>query len=90
MSKKETPVHLDFFGREIAENDAVIYSQGNTIQLGRVGKLNNKMIRVYSYDYVRRNWRTGETRGDLQYSSACVKVDDAEVTMYLLKKQIPQ
>ena len=90
MSKKEPPVHLDFFDRELAENDAVIYGRANLIQLGRVGKLNNKMIRVYSYDYVRRHWRTGETRGDLQYASQCVKVDDAEVTMYLLKKQTPQ
>ena len=83
---KPLPEHKDYLGRELEVGDCVVYSVRNLFQLGRIVKFGEKQIRVVGYDYARKNWRTGEARGDLKYPTHCLKVDGEEVTLYLLKK----
>ena len=80
MSKKtpEPVVHKDIFGRELNVGSAVAYPQSNTLHVGYVTKLNNKMIRLVP---VNSNYRTGH----LKYSHECVLVDGPQVTMYILR-----
>lgn len=86
MSNKQ-PQHHDYFGRELAVDDCVVFSSRNLFQVGRIMSITPKMIRVAGYDYADKNWRTGETQGNLKYGSEVLKVDPQEVTMYLLRKQ---
>jgi hypothetical protein len=89
MAKENSsPQHQDYFGRELAEGDFVVFSVSNLFQVGRIARVTNKMIRVVGYDYPNKHWRTGEAAGNLKYSHECLKVDEAEVTMYLLKKPL--
>ena len=43
---KEVPVHKDRLGREIKIDDFVAYPSHNSLQFGKVVKLNNKMVGV--------------------------------------------
>ena len=86
MSDKPTPQHHDYFGRPLAVNDCVVYSRQTRFQVGRIVRLGEKMVLVQGYDYTRKNWRTGETRADRKYGHEVLKVDEQEVTMYLLRK----
>lgn len=86
MPSKAEPQHQDYLGRELAVGDCVVFSVRNLFQLGRIVKFGQKQIRIVGYDYARRNWRTGEAKGDLKYPNQCLKVDSEEVTFYLLKK----
>ena len=84
---KETPVHHDYFGRELAVEDFVVFSVRNLFQVGRIISVTPKMLRVAGYDHAKKSWRTGETIGNLKYGYEVLKVDPHEVTMYLLRKQ---
>lgn len=86
MSAKPVPVHQDYFGRDLAVNDCVVYSRQNLFQVGRIVRLGEKMILVQGYDHARKNWRTGESKADRKYGDEVLKVDEREVTMYLLRK----
>lgn len=83
---KETPVHRDYFDRELAVEDFVVFSVRNLFQVGRIISVTPKMLRVAGYDHAKKNWRTGETIGNLKYGHEVLKVDPQEVTMYLLRK----
>jgi len=83
---KPQPEHKDYLGHDLEIGDCVVYSTNNLFQLGRITKFGEKQIRIVGYDYARKNWRTGETRGDLKYPNQCLKVDGEEVTLYLLQK----
>ena len=83
---KEIPVHHDYFGRELAVDDCVVFSTQNLFQVGRVIKITPKQVSVLGYDYARKSWRTGESKGTFKYGHEVLKVDPQEVTMYLLKK----
>ena len=83
---KEIPVHHDYFGRELAVDDCVVFSTQNLFQVGRIVKITPKQVSVMGYDYARKNWRTGETKGTFKYGHEVLKVDPQEVTMYLLRK----
>ena len=43
---KEIPVHKDKLGRVISVGDFVAYPSHNSLQFGKVMKLNNKMVGV--------------------------------------------
>jgi hypothetical protein len=59
----------------------VAYPSSNSLLIGRVVKLNNKMIKVVNVS-AKTEW---SRRGVNKYPQDCVVVDGAEVTMYLLK-----
>ena len=76
---KEIPQHKDIFGQELALEDCVVYPQSNSMQIGKIIKINPKMISVRGLG--KRSYRS-ET---LKYPIDLVKVQGPEVTMYLLK-----
>jgi hypothetical protein len=76
---KELPVHKDLFGQELLVDDCVVYPQSNSMRIGKIGKINPKMISVKSLS--EKGWRDDT----LKYPSDLVKVQGPEVTMYLLK-----
>ena len=83
---KEPVVHVDYFGRELNVDDFVVYCGSKTFQVGRVSRLGNKMVMVVGYDQSRKNWKTQEALPHRVYGDECLKVDEQEVTLYLLKK----
>lgn len=85
-AKKTAAEHQDYFGRALTVNDCVVYSKQSLFQVGRIVRLGEKMILVQGYDYTNRNWRTGELQADRKYGKEVLKVDEQEVTMYLLRK----
>jgi hypothetical protein len=77
---KELPVHKDIFGQELVVDDCVVYPQSNSMQIGKVTKINPKMISVKSL--AKKGWSSST----LKYPNDLVKVQGPEVTMYLLTR----
>jgi hypothetical protein len=77
------PEHQDLLGRVITLDSVVAYPSSNSLLIGRVVKLNNKMIKVVNVT-AKSTW---SRRGVNKYPQDCVVVDGAEVTMYLLRQQ---
>jgi hypothetical protein len=73
--------HKDKLGRVLSVGDAVCYPSHNSLELGTVKKLNPKMVKVMEAGRSASRWYTGSNK----YPGDLVKVDGAEVTMYLLK-----
>jgi hypothetical protein len=77
---KEIPEHRDKLGRLLRVGDAVSYPSHNSLELGTVKKLNPKMVKVWEAGR-HGKWYSGNNK----YPGDLVKVEGAEVTMYLLK-----
>lgn len=75
---KETPQHKDKLGRELSVGDAVCYPSSNTLYIGTVTKLNNKMVKVQKVG----SKYTSESN---KYPSDLVKIEGADVTFYVLQ-----
>ena len=72
--------HKDLFGQPLELGDCVVYPRGNSMTVGTVAKINPKMVGVKG---------VGARWGDCnKYPAELVKVNGAEVTMYLLKKTV--
>jgi hypothetical protein len=77
------PKHQDLLGRAITMDSVVAYPSSNSLLIGQVVKLNNKMIKVVNVS-AKTEW---SCRGVNKYPQDCVVVDGADVTMYLLRRQ---
>lgn len=77
----KAPEHHDKLGRVIQLNDCVAYPNSNSLNIGRVVRLNPKMISIEEVG--NKRW---PHKGN-KYPQDSVVVDDAAVTMYLLKQQ---
>jgi hypothetical protein len=75
---KEIPEHKDILGRVLAVGDHVAYPDSNGLRLGKLDKLNQKMVRVTTG----REWRSTVNK----YPIDTVKLDGPDLVMYLLKK----
>jgi hypothetical protein len=75
---KEIPEHKDILGRVLAVGDHVAYPDTNNLRLGRLDKLNPKMVRVHTG----RGWNPNVNK----YPIDIVKLDGPDLVMYLLKK----
>ena len=75
---KEIPEHKDILGRVLAVGDHVAYPDTNNLRLGRIDKLNPKMVRVNTG----RVWNPNVNK----YPIDIVKLDGPDLVMYLLKK----
>jgi hypothetical protein len=75
---KEIPEHRDILGRVLAVGDYVAYPDSNGLRLGKLDKLNQKMVRVTTG----REWRSTVNK----YPVDTVKLDGPDLVMYLLKK----
>lgn len=72
------PEHKDILGRLLEVGDYVAYPDSNMMKLGKIDKLNQKMVRVTTG----REWRATVNK----YPKDTVKVDGPDLTMYLLKR----
>lgn len=80
MSKDQPiPQHKDRLGRPIVMDCYVAYPSHNSMEFGRVVKINPKMIKVQKVPAGR--WK-GES---LKYPNDLLIVEDAAMTWYLLK-----
>lgn len=76
---KEIIAHKDVFGQDLLLNDCVVYPTNNTMTVGKIIKINPKMIKVA------RVGNQGRRSDVNKYPNDLVKVTGPEVTMYLLK-----
>jgi hypothetical protein len=76
-----TPEHKDILGQPLALGDCVVFPSSNSMYIGTVIKLNNKMVKVKR---IGAKTRYGEIN---KYPADLARVSGAEVTMYLLKHQ---
>lgn len=79
-SKKTVPVHKDKLGRVLNVGDFVAYPDRNSLEFGKVMKLNNKMIGVVpAVSKYKVNSNTNKYPNDL------VRLAAEDMTWYLLK-----
>lgn len=78
---KEVVNHKDKLGRVIALEDFVCYPDGNSLEIGKVVKINPKMIKVSRIPDKHRKWG-GEKN---KYPIDTVLIEGKEVTMYILR-----
>jgi hypothetical protein len=83
---KKEPVELkDRLGRVIKVDDCVATSHHNQLMIGRVTKINPKMVKVMkvgSKTSPMSSWRP--IRGYNKYPEDCVILEGPDVTMFLL------
>lgn len=75
---KQIPEHKDILGRVLNVGDYVTYPDANHLKMGKIDKLNQKMVRVTTG----RQWSPTVNK----YPIDTVKLDGPELVMYLLKK----
>jgi len=80
QSDHEDLLHKDLLGRNVTLGDFVAFPQHNHIYVGRVVKLNEKMLRVERLKTAR--WLTGEVN---KYSKDCVLLHSRDLHFYLLR-----
>lgn len=78
--KKEPPAHTDKLGRLISVGDFVAYPSHNSLQFGKVMKLNNKMVGVIPA--VSKRPIYGNTN---KYPHDLVRLEAKDMTWYILK-----
>lgn len=81
---KEVPIHKDRIGQLIKIEDYIVYPDRNHLAIGRVKKLNNKMIGVSKLIKSKRgyDWSSYSNK----YPDDCVVVDGSRVTMIILQQ----
>lgn len=75
---KAIPEHRDILDRVLAVGDYVAYPDSNTMKMGKIDKLNQKMVRVTTG----KEWRSTVNK----YPKDTVKLEGPDLVMYLLKK----
>lgn len=75
---KELPEHKDKLGQTIVVDDFVAFPVGNSLQVGKVTKINPKMIKVEKLPARQygSEWN--------KYPSDIIKIDSSLTTLYLL------
>lgn len=81
VTKKTPPVHKDKLGRVIAIDDFVAYPQSNALRVGKIVKLNNKMVKVLDITKPSK-YKPSEYN---KYPQDCVKLEQSDMTWYILK-----
>ena len=80
--EKPKPQHKDKLGREIRVGDFVAYPERNSLQFGRVMKLNAKMVGVLP---AIQHPKWPQTRNTNKYPPDCVRLEASEMTWYILR-----
>lgn len=73
---KEAPVHCDRLDNPLSIGDYVAFPQNNSLAIGTVVKMNPVMVKVL---------QIGRSSGTNKYPQDLVLVNQAHVTMYILK-----
>lgn len=79
-----TQVFKDFLNRDITIGDYVVFPApyGQGLKLGKIAKFTPKNMRV---EWTRKDYRGNLTNeGTIRQVKECVKVEGADLTMYLL------
>lgn len=74
---KEVPVHKDKLGREIKLGDFVAFPQSNSLEVGKITKLNPKMIKVLKLPKAKSDFN--------KYPYDVVKLEQSDMTWFMLK-----
>jgi len=74
--------HQDKLGRALVVGDAVAFPDHNGLMIGKITKLNPKMLSIQSLDTRRRKWNDADYR---KYPYETVRLDAVDLTMYILK-----
>lgn len=74
--------HKDKLGRDLAVGDAVAFPHHNQLYVGKIEKLNPKMLSITSIDIQHRAWGYSDYR---KYPHETVRLDEVDLTFYLLK-----
>lgn len=77
---KPVPEHRDKLGRKLGLDSMVAYAHGNGLHIGKVVKLNPKMIGVQRVS----NEKWGRSQANI-YPADMVLLEGADVTFYILK-----
>ena len=77
MSTEQNSEHRDRLGRLIKIGDCVAFPEHNFLSIGKVLKLNPKMVKVKPLG------KRSNTKN--KYPEDCVLLDGPEVVMYLIK-----
>lgn len=77
MPPKEIPTHKDKLGRTISIGDFVAYPDGNSLYVGKISKLNPKMIKVLRLP--KATWDQNK------YPHDVVKLEQSDMTWFMLK-----
>ena len=77
---KVVPVHKDKLGREINVGDFVAYPSYNSLEFGKVMKLNNKMVGVLPAIQKRKH-----TKNTNKYPADLVRLEASDMTWFMLK-----
>ena len=80
IKQEKTILHHDKLGKELAINDCVAYADHNSLEIGTVLKLNPKMVKV-----ARVGSKGYWARGTNKYPTDLLKLEQEEVTIYLLR-----
>ena len=76
------PEHKDKLGKLINVDDYVVYPYHNTLSIGRVIKLNNKMVKIVKVPAGKY-----KDTGTNKYPIDMVKVNQEDITFYLLSQK---
>ena len=74
---KEAVVHKDKLGRTIAIGDFVAFPQSNSLSVGKITKLNPKMVKVLVLPRARTDYN--------KYPDDVVKLEASDMTWFMLK-----
>jgi hypothetical protein len=77
---KEVTIHKDKLGRVLGVGDFVAYPAHNSLEFGKVMKLNNKMVGVYPLLVKRYS-----DRNHNKYPQDIVRLDEKDMSWYILK-----
>ncbi len=77
---KEVPQHKDKLGRLLSVGDFVAYPTHNSLEFGKVMKVNNKMIGVVPVIQKYKHYKNTN-----KYPSDIVRLEETDMTWYILK-----
>lgn len=81
MTTKLPTVHKDKLGRVIQLDDFVAFPSSNSLCVGKIVKLNNKMVKVLNITKPSK-FKPAEHN---KYPHDCVKLEQSDMTWYILK-----
>lgn len=74
---KEVPTHKDKLGRTISIGDFVAFPQSNDLCVGKITKLNPKMVKVLKLPKAKSDYN--------KYPDDVVRLDASDMTWFMLK-----
>lgn len=74
---KEIPVHKDKLGRTISIGDFVAFPQSNALEVGKITKINPKMVKVLKLPKAKYDYN--------KYPSDVVRLDATDMTWFMIK-----